>query len=478
MVTTPSIASDYEAKRQRPTLEKSKVVTLSKQLQIRLQYARLKVEHGWQRQSLNEVENLYFHHSTLKGKSKALRPLSSAPTTALGPNASTSTASPKATSGHTKDGNAIPESSLAAHPISVSWSPGAVAASSSPTVASPSSTPIKSPSSRMTRRASTPGGTPAQAQASESARSVTLSSSVLSAFTQDFTTTQQLSREATMDFASLSPFVTAPSFSSSGSSITAPSSFVSTVPPSPFASQTLAYQPSPFAPPPSSSVPVPPAPSLPMSQFTSPPYPTAVQPSGMSASLETFPPNLQATFPSLVEPHLSSPSPTPSPAPAPTSVSTPALASPPASARARSPAPALPPSSKRIHSPAPAATPAPPQKPPPSASTHPHSSASLSSFRPSKTFDIPTAPGPVTSTVGTGTQSTTMLTYDSFWSSHSSSAGGWRKAIVSNNSSSSSGNSRSPAASASAVTGGITTTPASSAAGGGLLGVRGSSAKA
>jgi hypothetical protein len=42
------------------------------------------------------------------------------------------------------------------------------------------------------------------------------------------------------------------------------------------------------------------APSLPMSQFTSPPYPVAVQPSGMSASLETFPPNLQATFPSLV----------------------------------------------------------------------------------------------------------------------------------------------------------------------------------
>ncbi|KAI5118947.1 hypothetical protein M0805_006293 [Coniferiporia weirii] len=31
-------------------------------LQLRLQYARLKVDHGWQKQSLNEVENLYFHH--------------------------------------------------------------------------------------------------------------------------------------------------------------------------------------------------------------------------------------------------------------------------------------------------------------------------------------------------------------------------------------------------------------------------------
>ncbi|KAF6752783.1 hypothetical protein DFP72DRAFT_440440 [Ephemerocybe angulata] len=33
---------------------------------MRLQYARLKVEHGWQKQSLNEVENLYFHHSHQK----------------------------------------------------------------------------------------------------------------------------------------------------------------------------------------------------------------------------------------------------------------------------------------------------------------------------------------------------------------------------------------------------------------------------
>ncbi|KAI6014475.1 hypothetical protein PISMIDRAFT_672190 [Pisolithus microcarpus 441] len=33
---------------------------------MRLRYARLKVEYGWQRQSLNEVENLYFHHSHLR----------------------------------------------------------------------------------------------------------------------------------------------------------------------------------------------------------------------------------------------------------------------------------------------------------------------------------------------------------------------------------------------------------------------------
>ncbi|KAK0186716.1 hypothetical protein F5146DRAFT_141734 [Armillaria mellea] len=34
---------------------------------MRLQYAKLKVEHGWTKQTLNEVENLYFHHSHIRG---------------------------------------------------------------------------------------------------------------------------------------------------------------------------------------------------------------------------------------------------------------------------------------------------------------------------------------------------------------------------------------------------------------------------
>ncbi|OBZ65285.1 hypothetical protein A0H81_14700 [Grifola frondosa] len=38
-------------------------MSLSGQLRLRLQYAKLKVEHGWQRQNLNEVENLYFRHT-------------------------------------------------------------------------------------------------------------------------------------------------------------------------------------------------------------------------------------------------------------------------------------------------------------------------------------------------------------------------------------------------------------------------------
>ncbi|KAI0351923.1 hypothetical protein OH77DRAFT_1429245 [Trametes cingulata] len=45
--------------------DKAKANYLSGQLRLRLQYAKLKVEHGWQRQSLSEVENLYFRHTHL-----------------------------------------------------------------------------------------------------------------------------------------------------------------------------------------------------------------------------------------------------------------------------------------------------------------------------------------------------------------------------------------------------------------------------
>ncbi|KAG8215961.1 hypothetical protein J3R82DRAFT_7943 [Butyriboletus roseoflavus] len=58
--------NELEQKKKRQTLERAKANHLSKQLQMRLQYAKLKVEHGWQRQNLNEVENLYFHHSHLR----------------------------------------------------------------------------------------------------------------------------------------------------------------------------------------------------------------------------------------------------------------------------------------------------------------------------------------------------------------------------------------------------------------------------
>ena len=42
--------------------QKARMVALSKQLKTRLQYAAFKVEHGWSKQSLSEVENLYYKH--------------------------------------------------------------------------------------------------------------------------------------------------------------------------------------------------------------------------------------------------------------------------------------------------------------------------------------------------------------------------------------------------------------------------------
>ncbi|KAL5520672.1 hypothetical protein ACEPAF_2673 [Sanghuangporus sanghuang] len=43
--------------------------TLARHLQLRLRYARLKVDHGWQKQSINEVENLYFHQHHFRSAS-------------------------------------------------------------------------------------------------------------------------------------------------------------------------------------------------------------------------------------------------------------------------------------------------------------------------------------------------------------------------------------------------------------------------
>ncbi|KAL0959398.1 hypothetical protein HGRIS_014647 [Hohenbuehelia grisea] len=85
MVNTPSAAAaavDLEKKRKQ-SVDRARASHLSRQLQMRLQYARLKVDHGW-RQTLNEVENLYFHHSTNRGP----KTLPGAPSvmSGLGPN--------------------------------------------------------------------------------------------------------------------------------------------------------------------------------------------------------------------------------------------------------------------------------------------------------------------------------------------------------------------------------------------------------
>ncbi|KAJ7025591.1 hypothetical protein C8F04DRAFT_134137 [Mycena alexandri] len=58
--------------------EKAKANHLLRQLQTRLQYARLKVDHGWQKQRLNEVENLYFRAQRHPQAAGSLKPPSTA----------------------------------------------------------------------------------------------------------------------------------------------------------------------------------------------------------------------------------------------------------------------------------------------------------------------------------------------------------------------------------------------------------------
>ncbi|OCH91407.1 hypothetical protein OBBRIDRAFT_792341 [Obba rivulosa] len=60
---TVQMMTPAEAKRRKSTPDAAKATYLTSQLRLRLQYAKLKVEHGWQRQNLNEVENLYFRHT-------------------------------------------------------------------------------------------------------------------------------------------------------------------------------------------------------------------------------------------------------------------------------------------------------------------------------------------------------------------------------------------------------------------------------
>ncbi|KAF8884143.1 hypothetical protein BD779DRAFT_1674227 [Infundibulicybe gibba] len=54
--TTPTAQANDAEKRRKHAMDRAKANHLSRQLQMRLQYARLKVDHGWQKQNLNEVK--------------------------------------------------------------------------------------------------------------------------------------------------------------------------------------------------------------------------------------------------------------------------------------------------------------------------------------------------------------------------------------------------------------------------------------
>ncbi|KAH8091846.1 hypothetical protein BXZ70DRAFT_1067222 [Cristinia sonorae] len=63
MSTTGQETADSEELRRKQKMANARLNYNSHNLKLRLQYARLKVDHGWQRQTLSEVENLYFRHS-------------------------------------------------------------------------------------------------------------------------------------------------------------------------------------------------------------------------------------------------------------------------------------------------------------------------------------------------------------------------------------------------------------------------------
>lgn len=82
---------------------RARMTALHKQLTTRLQYAAFKVEHGWSKQSLSEVENLFYKHRRVSGSgyspnastTPSTRKL---PSTSLPPPPTTPTSSWRATS--------------------------------------------------------------------------------------------------------------------------------------------------------------------------------------------------------------------------------------------------------------------------------------------------------------------------------------------------------------------------------------------
>src|ERR1700677_1901657 len=93
--------------------------------------------HLQQRQSLNEVENLYFHHSTLKGKSKASTARSASTVAPLLTSPTTNGSSPKGRTNSKKTAvNLLPEPGQGPSMTAVASSPPAVVVTPPPTTIS------------------------------------------------------------------------------------------------------------------------------------------------------------------------------------------------------------------------------------------------------------------------------------------------------------------------------------------------------
>ncbi|KAN0061480.1 hypothetical protein ACQY0O_006327 [Thecaphora frezii] len=83
--TASSLGATPSKARKQAQAQRTRLLALSKHLMTRLQYATFKVEHGWAKQSLSEVENLYYRQnqaaSLASGVAKANAPTASSSNT-------------------------------------------------------------------------------------------------------------------------------------------------------------------------------------------------------------------------------------------------------------------------------------------------------------------------------------------------------------------------------------------------------------
>ncbi|EST04601.2 Transcription factor Nrm1/Whi5 [Kalmanozyma brasiliensis GHG001] len=159
--------------RKQAQAQRTRLVALSKHLMTRLQYANFKVEHGWSKQSLPEVENLYYRQNqsgtstaTATGarKSASTSPNNKAPVTpsvaaaqaqlALGSRLFKDAAVKKTDA---EGGDVFGGYGLATPPASAGSIPGATSYLTSKRGRSASSTPISPPNTSTNSSASKAG---------------------------------------------------------------------------------------------------------------------------------------------------------------------------------------------------------------------------------------------------------------------------------------------------------------------------------
>ncbi|PWN48901.1 hypothetical protein IE53DRAFT_388883 [Violaceomyces palustris] len=119
--TSATAPTPGRAKRQAQA-ERSRLVALSKHLMTRLQYATFKVEHGWTKQSLSEVENLYYRQNQTSNNTSAIRNSSTSPKSSRGGArmaTATATTSSSSSSSSSTTTTAIPSTSSAPAPAPV-----------------------------------------------------------------------------------------------------------------------------------------------------------------------------------------------------------------------------------------------------------------------------------------------------------------------------------------------------------------------